>query len=282
MSLWFNRIGSDKWNGHLIAGPCAYEGYDHACFMLDNILPICVDNRINLLYKTSFDKANRTSADSFRGAENALKDFGKIKKEFGIEICSDVHEPWQITGMDNVNVIQIPAFLCRQTDLLKAAAVSGRPVMVKKGQFLSPKDMKNVAKKLESFGCERIILAERGTMFGYNNLVVDFRSIPIMQETGHKVCIDATHSTQMPGGNGESSGGDSQYAKYMMRNGLICGADIVFAEVHNDPFDAPSDSETQLDIEEFKEFIGEIHETYALGRKFKETSTRSKTRSISF
>ena len=150
MSRWFNRIGSDKWNGHLIAGPCAYEGYDHACFMLDKILPICVDKRVNLLYKTSFDKANRTSAD----------------------------------------------------------------------------------------------------------LVVDFRSIPIMQETGHKVCIDATHSTQMPGGNGESSGGDSQYAKYIMRSGLICGADIVFAEVHNDPFDAPSDSETQLDIEEFKEFVG--------------------------
>ena len=138
MSRWFNRIGDiDKWNGHLIAGPCVYEGYDHACFMLDKILPICVDKRVNLLYKTSFDKANRTSADSFRGAENALKDFGKIKKEFGIEICSDIHETSQIEYMDNVNVIQIPAFLCRQTDLLKVASDSGRPVMVKKAVFIT-------------------------------------------------------------------------------------------------------------------------------------------------
>ena len=130
MSRWFNRIGDfDRWNGHLIAGPCVYEGYDHACFMLDKILPICVDKRVNLLYKTSFDKANRTSADSFRGAENALKDFGKIKKEFGIEICSDIHETSQIEYMDNVNVIQIPAFLCRQTDLLKVASDSGRPAV---------------------------------------------------------------------------------------------------------------------------------------------------------
>ena len=259
MSRWFARIGDiDKWNGHLIAGPCVYEGYDHACFMLDKILPICVDKRVNLLYKTSFDKANRTSANSFRGVENALKDFGKIKKEFGIEICSDIHEAWQITEMDNVNVIQIPAFLCRQTDLLKAAAVSGRPVMVKKGQFLSPVDMSNVAEKLESFGCERIILTERGTTFGYNNLVVDFRSIPIMKETGHKVCIDATHSTQMPGGNGETSGGDSQYASLMMKCGLVAGADIVFAEVHNNPFEAPSDAETQLDIIEFESFVEDI------------------------
>ena len=259
MSRWFNRIGDfDKWNGHLIAGPCVYEGYDHACFMLDKILPICVDKRVNLLYKTSFDKANRTSADSFRGAENALKDFGKIKKEFGIEICSDIHETSQIEYMDNVNVIQIPAFLCRQTDLLKVASDSGRPVMVKKGQFLSPTDMSNVAKKLESFGCERIILTERGTTFGYNNLVVDFRSIPIMKETGHKVCIDATHSTQMPGGNGETSGGDSQYASLMMKCGLVAGADIVFAEVHNNPFEAPSDSETQLDMMEFESFVEDI------------------------
>ena len=259
MSRWFARIGDiDKWNGHLIAGPCVYEGYDHSCFMLDKILPICVDKRVNLLYKTSFDKANRTSADSFRGAENALKDFGKIKKEFGIEICSDVHEAWQITGMDNVNIIQIPAFLCRQTDLLKAAAETERPVIVKKGQFLSPTDMLNVAKKLEDFGCERIILTERGTTFGYNNLVVDFRSIPIMKETGHKVCIDATHSTQMPGGNGETSGGDSQYASLMMKCGLVAGADIVFAEVHNNPFEAPSDAETQLDIMEFESFVEDI------------------------
>ena len=271
MSRWFGRLAEIKqeqkpmesirhksWNGHLIAGPCVYEGYDHACFMLDKMLPICVDNRVNLLYKTSFDKANRTSADSFRGEENALKDFAKIKKEFGIEICSDVHETWQIKDMDNVNVIQIPAFLCRQTDLLKAAAETERPVIVKKGQFLSPTDMLNVAKKLEDFGCERIILTERGTTFGYNNLVVDFRSIPIMKESGHKVCIDATHSTQMPGGNGETSGGDSQYASLMMKCGLVAGADVVFAEVHNNPFEAPSDAETQLDIIEFESFVEDI------------------------
>ena len=271
MSRWFGRLAEIKqeqkpmesirhksWNGHLIAGPCVYEGYDHACFMLDKMLPICVDNRVNLLYKTSFDKANRTSADSFRGEENALKDFAKIKKEFGIEICSDVHETWQIKDMDNVNVIQIPAFLCRQTDLLKAAAETERPVIVKKGQFLSPTDMLNVAKKLEDFGCERIILTERGTTFGYNNLVVDFRSIPIMKESGHKVCIDATHSTQMPGGNGETSSGDSQYASLMMKCGLVAGADVVFAEVHNNPFEAPSDAETQLDIIEFESFVEDI------------------------
>ena len=259
MSRWYSRIGNfDKWNGHLIAGPCVYEGYDHACFMLDKMLPICVDKRVNLLYKTSFDKANRTSADSFRGAENALKDFAKIKKEFGIEICSDVHETWQIADMNNVNVIQIPAFLCRQTDLLKAAAETGRPVMVKKGQFLSPVDMLNVSSKLKHFGCDRVILTERGTTFGYNDLVVDFRSIPIMKANRDKICIDATHSCQYPGGNGGSSGGDSQFASLMMKCGLVAGADIVFAEVHNDPFEAPSDADTQLDIIEFEKFVGEI------------------------
>ncbi len=271
MSNWYRRLAETKqeqkplesirhknWNGHLIAGPCAYEGYDHACFMLDKMLPICVDNKVNLLYKTSFDKANRTSADSFRGAENALKDFAKIKKEFGIEICSDIHETWQIKDMDSVNVIQIPAFLCRQTDLLKVAADSGRPVNVKKGQFLSPVDMLNVSTKLQSFGCERIILTERGTTFGYNDLVVDFRSIPIMKANGDKVCIDATHSCQYPGLDGKTSGGDSQYASTMMKCGLVAGADIVFAEVHNDPFDAPSDADVQLDIIEFEKFVEDI------------------------
>ena len=245
----------------IIAGPCQLETEQHAMDMAGKIKEITSKFNVGCIYKTSFDKANRTSLKGKRGAglDSSLPVFDKIKKELNVPVLTDIHNEKQCSIVSNhVDVLQIPAFLCRQTDLLKAAADSGRPVNVKKGQFLSPKDMLNVADKLEEFGCERIILTERGTTFGYNNLVVDFRSIPIMKESGHKVCIDATHSTQMPGGNGETSGGDSQYASLMMKCGLVAGADVVFAEVHNDPFDAPSDADTQLDIIEFEKFVEDI------------------------
>ncbi|MBF85743.1 MAG: 3-deoxy-8-phosphooctulonate synthase [Acidobacteria bacterium] len=242
----------------LIAGPCVWEGYEHAVHMVENLLDICVKYDINFIYKTSFDKANRTSGTSFRGAERAIEGFGQLKKDFGIEILSDVHEPWQTELCRNVDILQVPALLCRQTDLIRAVAKTGKPVNVKKGQFLSPHEMKYVAEKLRQFGCTEAILTERGTSFGYNNLVVDFRSIPIMREHGFPVCIDATHSVQMPGGNGDSSGGDRSFAKYMMRCGMVCGADVVFAEVHNDPDNAPSDGPNMLELKYFEEFVKEL------------------------
>ena len=244
----------------IISGPCQLESKEHAIQIAYTMKKICDDNGFDYIFKSSFDKANRTSLKSKRGLGiDESKDIFLALKGEGFSTLTDVHEPHQCEEMAKyVDVLQIPAFLCRQTDLLLAAGKTGLMINVKKGQFLSPADMSNVAKKLESFGCERIILTERGTTFGYNNLVVDFRSIPIMKETGHKVCIDATHSTQMPGGNGETSGGDSQYASLMMKCGLVAGADIVFAEVHNNPFEAPSDAETQLDIIEFQSFVEDI------------------------
>ena len=245
----------------LIAGPCQLESEQHAMDMAGKIKEISKKFNIGFIYKTSFDKANRTSIKGKRGAglDKSLPVFDKIKKDLNIPILTDVHNEEQCSVVaPHVDILQIPAFLCRQTDLLKVAADSGRPVNVKKGQFLSPVDMLNVSTKLQSFGCERIILTERGTTFGYNDLVVDFRSIPIMKANGDKVCIDATHSCQYPGLDGKTSGGDSQYASTMMKCGLVAGADIVFAEVHNDPFDAPSDADVQLDIIEFEKFVEDI------------------------
>ena len=255
MSNFFNKISKKP---SLIAGPCVWEGYDHASMVLQEVLEICSKYDVNFIYKTSFDKANRSSLKGFRGADNALEGFEKLKHEFQIEILTDIHESYQAKTIDVVDVIQIPAFLCRQTDLLKAAAETGKTINVKKGQFLSPKEMENVKEKLISFGCNQIILTERGTTFGYNNLVVDFRSIPIMKKFGWPVAIDATHSVQMPGFQGDKSGGDRSYAKYMMRCGIVCGADVVFAEVHNDPDNAPSDGPNMLHLSDFESFVKEM------------------------
>ena len=242
----------------LIAGPCAIESKDHAFDIASKIQEICLELNINFIYKSSFDKANRTSIVSSRGAgiEKGLKVLESIKKDLKISVITDVHEKEQCNEVASVvDVLQIPAFLCRQTDLLNKAAYTGKAVLVKKGQFLAPWDMSNIANKLEKAGCNKIILCERGTSFGYNNLVSDMRSIPIMQKIGWPVIFDATHSVQQPGGLGESSGGKREYVPYLARAAIAVGVAGVFIETHQNPDNAPSDGPNMLNINDLKKLL---------------------------
>ena len=242
----------------LIAGPCAIESKDHAFDIASKIQEICLELNINFIYKSSFDKANRTSIVSSRGVgiEKGLKVLESIKKDLKISVITDVHEKEQCKEVASVvDVLQIPAFLCRQTDLLNKAAYTGKAVMVKKGQFLAPWDMSNIANKLEKAGCNKIMLCERGTSFGYNNLVSDMRSIPIMQKIGWPVIFDATHSVQQPGGLGESSGGKREYVPYLARAAIAVGVAGVFIETHQDPDNAPSDGPNMLNINDLKKLL---------------------------
>ena len=242
----------------LIAGPCAIESKDHAFDIASKIQEICLELNINFIYKSSFDKANRTSIVSSRGVgiEKGLKVLESIKKDLKISVITDVHEKEQCNEVASVvDVLQIPAFLCRQTDLLNKAAYTGKAVMVKKGQFLAPWDMSNIANKLEKAGCNKIMLCERGTSFGYNNLVSDMRSIPIMQKIGWPVIFDATHSVQQPGGLGESSGGKREYVPYLARAAIAVGVAGVFIETHQNPDNAPSDGPNMLNINDLKKLL---------------------------
>jgi len=251
----------------VIAGPCVWEDWDTIAPICESLVKTTDKLGINFLFKCSFDKANRTSVNGYRGKSNEDTYVGlqRIKDEFGCEITTDIHEVSQVSWVSNlVDVLQVPAFLCRQTSLLEKCAGTGLPVNVKKGQFLSPNDMKNVVDKLKHFGCTKIILTERGTTFGYNNLVVDFRAIPIMKENGYPVCIDATHSVQMPGGNGTSTGGNREYANLMMKCGIVSGADIVFAEVHSNPDKAPCDGPNMIKLENFNKFLLDMKRYYIL------------------
>ncbi len=239
----------------LIAGPCALESEDHAFEMAGKIKEICNKVNIEFIYKSSFDKANRSSMNGKRGIgiDRALKIFEKLKKDLIINIVTDVHinEHCKIVS-EVVDIIQIPAFLCRQTDLIVAAAETGKAVMVKKGQFLSPREMKNIVDKLEYSGCKKILLCERGTSFGYNNLVSDFRALPIMKEFGFPVIFDATHSVQEPGGLGKSSGGNREYVPVLAKASVAVGVAGVFIETHNDPDNAPSDGPNMLNISDLE------------------------------
>ena len=233
----------------LIGGPCVIESEDHALSMAGQILDICAAQGIPFIFKSSFDKANRSSLSSYRGPglDEGLHILEKIKTRFGIPVLSDIHEPWQAEPAAQVlDIIQIPAFLCRQTDLLLSAAQTGKPLNIKKGQFISPWDMGNITEKITSQGNYNIILTERGTSFGYNNLVVDFKSIPIMKGLGFPVFIDASHSVQKPGGEGHFSGGDSEFIPLIARAGISAGADGVFIEIHDHPEKAKSDSFNSL------------------------------------
>lgn len=228
----------------LIAGPCAMEGREHALEMADRLTTLADSLGFPLIYKSSFDKANRTSLDSPRGIgiEAALDIFAEIKERFGCPVLTDVHTEAQCAQAATVvDVLQIPAFLCRQTDLLLAAAATGRAVNVKKGQFLAPGDMTNVVAKLESTGNRKIIVTERGVSFGYNNLVADMRSLLELRELGYPVTFDATHSVQRPGGAGTRSGGDGCWAPYLARAAVAVGCDAVFIETHVNPAAALSD-----------------------------------------
>lgn len=242
----------------LIAGPCVIESRDRTLRLARRLKSICADLKVPFIFKASFDKANRSSIRSFRGPglDKGLEILAEVKAELDVPVLSDVHETAQVERAAEVlDVIQIPAFLCRQTDLLLAVARTQKPVNVKKGQFLSPYDMKNTVEKIESQGNKKIILTERGTMLGYNNLVVDVRSIPIMKRWGYPVVIDASHSVQKPGGRGTSSGGDREFIPTIARAATSAGADGVFLEVHDDPKAALSDKENALDIKDLKELL---------------------------
>jgi len=237
----------------LIAGPCVIENESSTLRHAERLLTICNAISIPLIFKASYDKANRTSISSFRGPglKNGLAILRKVKDSLGLPVLSDIHSIEQIEPASEVlDIMQIPAFLCRQTDLLVAAAKSGRIINVKKGQFLAPWDMKNVAGKISASGNENIILTERGASFGYNNLVVDMRSFPVMRGGGYPVVFDATHSVQLPGGEGNSSGGQREFVEYLSRAAVATGIDGVFMEVHEDPDKALCDGPNSIPLNE--------------------------------
>ena len=235
----------------LIAGPCQMESLQHGIDMAGQLQELTRKMGIPFVFKASFDKANRTSVNGVRGMglERGLSAFAEIKKQLGCATLTDIHEPHQCApAAEVVDILQIPAFLCRQTDLLLAAGRTGKIINVKKGQFLAPWDMAQVAKKIESTGNTNILLTERGTSFGYNNLVVDMRSLPIMKQTGYPVIFDATHSVQQPGGNGTSSGGQRQYAPVLANAAITTGIAGIFIETHETPDKAPSDGPNMIPL----------------------------------
>ena len=247
----------------LIAGPCQIESESHSQFLAGAIKEICDSLGIALIYKSSFDKANRSSISTKRGVgiDKGLEILNGVKHQFGVPILTDIHETYQANEVAaaGVDILQIPAFLCRQTDLLLAAGKTGCAVNVKKGQFLAPQDMKNVADKIASTGNERIMLCERGYTHGYNNLVVDMRSLPIMASTGYPVVFDATHSVQQPGGMGERSGGDRTMVPYLARAAVATGCVAgVFMEVHEDPDNAPSDGPNMIRLDNLKNILEKL------------------------
>ena len=245
----------------LIAGPCQLENEKHALGVANELKKITEKLGIGLIYKTSFDKANRTSLKGKRGAglENSLPVFDKIKKDIGIPVLTDVHTIEQCKVVSkHVDVLQIPAFLCRQTDLLIAAAKTGRVVNVKKGQFLAPWDMINVTKKIEESGNKNILVTERGASFGYNTLVSDMRSLPIMAKNGYPVVFDATHSVQQPGGMGDKSGGQREYVEYLARAAVAVGVAAIFMETHPDPDNAPSDGPNMVPLSQMPSLLKQL------------------------
>lgn len=254
----------------LIAGPCQMESRDHAMMMAESIKKVAEKVGVPFIYKTSYDKANRTSLKGQRGIglAKSLPVFEEIKKTFGCPVLTDVHNEAQCAEIAHVvDVLQIPAFLCRQTDLLLAAAKTGCVVNVKKGQFLAPWDMKNVADKVVAGGNERVLLTERGASFGYNTLVTDFRALPIMAETGFPVIMDATHAVQQPGGQGTSSGGDRRYVPPLARAAVAVGVAGVFMETHQDPDNAPSDGPNMVKLNELEALVKSLKEIDALTKK---------------
>lgn len=255
-------IGNDK-PFVLFAGPCAMESREHALEMSQALKEITDKLGIGLVYKSSFDKANRTSGSSPRGIglEAALPIFAEVKEKTGLPVLTDVHSPENCAAVaDVIDVLQIPAFLCRQTDLLLAAAATGRAINVKKGQFLAPWDMANVARKVTEAGNNNVMLCERGTSFGYNTLVSDMRSLPIMAQTGHPIVFDATHSVQQPGGQGATSGGQREFVPVLARAAISIGVAAVFMEVHQDPDSAPSDGPNMVYLDKLPGILAELLE----------------------
>ena len=254
----------------LIAGPCQLESREHAFMMAGKLKEIVGRLGIGLIYKTSYDKANRTSLSGKRGLgiDAALAIFEDLRKSLSLPVLTDVHEPRQCAEVaEVVDVLQIPAFLCRQTDLLVAAAKTGRVINVKKGQFLAPWDMKNVVAKITESGNSDVMLTERGVSFGYNTLVSDMRSLPIMAEMGFPVVFDATHSVQQPGGQGTASGGDRRFVPVLARAAVAVGVAGVFIETHQNPESAPSDGPSMLRLDDMEQLIGELMEIDLVSKK---------------
>ena len=256
----------------LIAGPCQLENEKHAIDVANKLKEITEEHKIGLIYKTSFDKANRTSIKGKRGVglENSLPVFDKIRKNLNIPVLTDIHtiDQCQVVSK-HVDILQIPAFLCRQTDLLVAAAKTGKIINVKKGQFLAPWDMVNVTKKIEESGNNNILVTERGVSFGYNTLVSDMRSIPIMAKNGYPVVFDATHSVQQPGGMGDKSGGQREFVEYLARAAVAVGVAAVFMETHPDPDNAPSDGPNMVPLSKMSNLLKQLVEIDKLVKNVK-------------
>ena len=245
----------------LIAGPCQLENEKHALDVATELKKITEKLGVGLIYKTSFDKANRTSLKGKRGfgLEKSLPVFDKIRKDIGIPVLTDVHTVEQCSIVSqHVDVLQIPAFLCRQTDLLIAAAKTGKVINVKKGQFLAPWDMANVTKKIEESGNKNILVTERGASFGYNTLISDMRSLPIMAKNGYPVVFDATHSVQQPGGMGDKTGGQREFVEYLARAAIAVGVAAIFMETHPDPDNAPSDGPNMVPLSKMSSLLNQL------------------------
>ena len=269
-------IGDSK-SLKLIAGPCAIESLDHSLFMADKINNICNKLSINWIFKSCYDKDCRSSPDSFHGVgiTEGLRILEKVRNEFEIPVTSDFSDPmWAKETGEVCDIIQVPAYLCRQTSILKAAAETNKPINIKKGQFMSPWNMKNSVKKVEYYGNEQIILTDRGTFFGYNMLVNDMKCLPIMNETGYPVCYDATHSIQMPTSMGNISGGQREFIPHLVRAASACGINALFMEVHDNPSKAKSDPNTVLNIKYLERILimsKKMHEErIKLVKKFKD------------
>ena len=261
-------IGNNKLT--ILAGPCAVETLDIMKETAEGLKKVCEKLGINYVFKCSYDKANRSSINSYRGLgmEKGLEYLAKIKKEFNLPIVTDIHTPDQaVIAAEVADIIQIPAFLCRQTDLLVAAAKTGKIVNIKKGQFLAPEQMKSLVKKVEDSGNRQIMVTDRGATFGYNNLVSDFRAIPIMKEFGYPVVFDATHSVQMPGSNGDSTGGDRRFVPVLANCAMAAGADVLFFEVHPNPDKALCDGPNMLFLKDAEEVFSKCKEIFEVVRK---------------
>ena len=268
------KIGSIRVGGGnpivVIAGPCVIESEQHALTTAEQLKRIFADADIPFIYKSSYDKANRSSIKSYRGPgiTEGLRILNKVKEELDLPILSDIHKEEEVDPAAAVlDVLQIPAFLCRQTDLVVKAAKAGKPVNVKKGQFLAPWDMKNVVDKIKECGNENIMLTERGFMFGYNNMVVDMRSLVLMREFGYPVVFDCTHSLQLPGGQGTTSGGQRELVPHLTRGAVAIGCDMLFMEAHPDPDSAPSDGPNMLNFDMLPDFLQQIKDLDALRLK---------------
>lgn len=251
----------------IIAGPCVIESSEHALMIARECQRITREAGLDYVYKASFDKANRSSIESFRGQgiEHGLEVLQRVKEEVGVPVLTDVHDVSQVARVSEVvDVLQIPAFLCRQTDLIVEAARSGKAVNVKKGQFLAPNDARNVVDKVREAGGKKLLLTERGVTFGYNNLVVDMRSFPIMRSFGTPVVFDVTHSLQLPGGLGHATGGQSEYIEPLARAGVACGVDAVFMEVHENPSKALSDGPNALPLDRMQGLLSMLRKIHEL------------------